>query len=492
MKSTRTFTLIVVSTIMTVSILGLASFSFAFQSQTSACGGCHSTSGVLTLTSNATGSVDATIGVPFALVCDSDGYSGSDNQYVISLQYGWADNDEFTFTASVVQDGSTADTNANQNEISTTFQFTPDSAGSFTIHIWAAATGMVGTLLSVSVDVSGADTTIPATSPTTSQTAPVGPGLEISPYLIIGFIGVIILVGLILGQRRRKPSDEPLPIIEDKIEPPPPAVVEVLRGGEIVGGKYVYKVKVNNGTQYVINNVIVTLTAYPEDCMILEDETTKTIKRIEPGGFRSPSFSFRPTEDCVKGNIRATVSYIDHMDESQIMKVEPHEIKSVCDLLNPLASTIEEFDLILGEMEVIAKDQIMDWNPEVIFKKTNVHLTSCNFHIMDSKSSEEDGKFRGEVRGLAVGKHTDKKVAVRVVITGSIDKNDAYVEMEVLGDDMAMLPVALGEITKGLDTWICLNCGEAFEPDEADALQTNLSAPCRFCRQTMNLDMYRK
>ncbi len=174
MNRTQRFTLIAIATVVAVSVLGLASFSLARLGYTSACDGCHNTSGVLTLTSNATGTVDAKIGVPFTLVVDSDGYSGSDNLYAISLQSGWADNDEFTFTASEVQDGSTADTNSNQNEITTSFQFTPDSVGSYTIHIWVAAADDLATLLAVSVDVSVSDTTDPTIDSPPDREIPMG------------------------------------------------------------------------------------------------------------------------------------------------------------------------------------------------------------------------------------------------------------------------------------------------------------------------------
>jgi hypothetical protein len=302
----------------------------------------------------------------------------------------------------------------------------------------------------------------------------------------------LLILGLLIVMRRRKPGDDVGPIV-DEGEPPPPGVVEALRGGEIVGGKYVYKVKVNNGTEYVINNVIVTITAYPEDCMVsLDDDMAKRIKRIEPGGFRSPSFEFEPTSDCVKGNILATVSYIDHHDQNQIMTVRSFEIKSVCDLLTPMESTIQEFDLILGDMEVTTEQHTLDWNPEILFQNATTFLPSCNFHIMDSKSSEEDGQFTGEIRGLAIGKHTQKRIAVRLTIVGPIDGNEAQVDAEVLGDDLDMLPVALGEITKGINSWICLNCGAAFEPEEVDALRRNESVTCDHCKHTLTIDLYRR
>ena len=76
-----------------VVLLAAGAFSVtAFPTQTYPCGDCHSTTGVLILTSNATGTVDATVGVPFTLMLSQTGYSGGDGKVAIAIKYGWADN----------------------------------------------------------------------------------------------------------------------------------------------------------------------------------------------------------------------------------------------------------------------------------------------------------------------------------------------------------------------------------------------------------------
>ena len=83
--------------------------------------------------------------------------------------------------------------------------------------------------------------------------------------------------------------------------------VKILRGCEIVGGKYEYKAKIQNETDHIINKVTVSIISYPEHCMKLEGKRIKSIAIIEPTGFRSPQFTFVPTKDCVEGDIHATI-----------------------------------------------------------------------------------------------------------------------------------------------------------------------------------------
>ncbi|MGY5881845.1 MAG: hypothetical protein RTV31_16465, partial [Candidatus Thorarchaeota archaeon] len=62
------------------------------------------------------------------------------------------------------------------------------------------------------------------------------------------------------------------------------------RGCELSGGMFKFKVKVTNGSLYVITNVVVNIVGYPEDCLKVKEGLVKTIPRIEIGGFRSPEF----------------------------------------------------------------------------------------------------------------------------------------------------------------------------------------------------------
>ena len=331
-------------------------------------------------------------------------------------------------------------------------------------------------------------------------------------FIIPGTIGPIVLcvICAVILRRRRKPKpvryDEPAyyeavpervaPSIEVAAKVPeapvPKKEVVALRGCSAVGGQFEYKVKVKNDTDSVITNVNVTIVAYPRDCMEVSGPTSKTISRVEPGGFRSPQFIFSPTKDCVEGKIQASVTYIDYQDNPHTIHVEPYIIRSVCDLLKPLETTMEEFDLMLFDMETTSDERTMQWNPQVLFSKAEKFLPARNFHVLDKKSDIKDGIFRGMIRGLAEGKYTGKKVALRIGVSGPSEGHESKVTVEGLGDDIAMLPTTIEEIEDGIDSWICLNCGGALDTEEVTQLMAKAPVGCRYCGHTLTIALYKK
>ena len=321
---------------------------------------------------------------------------------------------------------------------------------------------------------------------------------------------VLCLSVLCICRRRRKTRRRPeyppepvyyetlpevTPVAETPVAPktvPVEKKVAALRGCQAVGGQFEYKVKIKNDTNSVITNVNVTIVAFPSDCMEIVGPTSKTISRIEPDGFRSPQFIFSPTKDCVEGRIQASVTYIDYQDKPHTIHVEPYTIRSVCDLLKPLETTMDEFDLMLFDMETTTDERMMDWNPQVLFSKAEKLLPARNFHILDQKSDVKDGMFRGMIRGLAEGKYTGKKVAVRIHITGNAEGHQSKVIVEGLGDDIAMLPTTIEELEDGIDSWICLNCGGALDTDEVTKISSRAPVECRYCGHTLTIALYKK
>jgi DNA-directed RNA polymerase subunit RPC12/RpoP/transcription elongation factor Elf1 len=268
------------------------------------------------------------------------------------------------------------------------------------------------------------------------------------------------------------------------------AGVKVMRGCEIVGGKFDYKVKVQNNSGYVITNVTVSIVAFPVDCMELAGESVKTISRIEVGGFRSPQFTLYPTKDCVQGKIVATVSYIDFLDQLHTMSVEPYLIRSVCDLLTPSKKTSAEFDLLLSGLEKTQQEQTLDWNAKVLFTKAEKILPTKNFHIVDVDEHVIAGEFIGTIRGYAEGKYTKRKIAVVIMMSGPENGRHAVVKVEALGEDVSMLPTTIDELADTMDSWVCLRCGAALEPEQVDELGKRLPIRCKYCTHTLTIALY--
>ncbi len=268
--------------------------------------------------------------------------------------------------------------------------------------------------------------------------------------------------------------------------------IHVFRGCEIIGGKFDYKVKIQNDTEYVITNVTVSIVAYPMDCMDLGGESVKTISRIEVGGFRSPQFTFYPTKDCVQGKVVATVSYIDFKDQLHTLQVEPYIIRSVCDLLQPSEKSTKEFDMILGSLTETHQEQTLDWNPQVLFTKAEKLLPAKNFHIVDKEEKIAGGQFIGTLRGFAEGKYTQKKVAVVFLITGPEHGRHASLKVEALGEDIAMLPTTIDELADTMDSWICLRCGAPLLPEQIEELGKRTPIRCVYCSHTLTIALYLK
>lgn len=130
---------------------------------TAECGNCHTTTpSPLVISSNATGTVNAAVGTPFTLIVDASGStSNKDGDFAVSVQAGWADNDQFSFTPHAVLDQAGDDLNLVQKQIQASFTFTPLAAGSWTLRIWSAAKGGLSKSLDVSVSAVVSDTTPP-------------------------------------------------------------------------------------------------------------------------------------------------------------------------------------------------------------------------------------------------------------------------------------------------------------------------------------------
>ncbi|MGY5881844.1 MAG: hypothetical protein RTV31_16460, partial [Candidatus Thorarchaeota archaeon] len=268
--------------------------------------------------------------------------------------------------------------------------------------------------------------------------------------------------------------------------------VEALRGCEIVGGTFEYKVKVQNESNSVITNVKVNIVAYPEESMSIAGDISREVSRIEIGGFRSLLFRFAPTKDCVEGNIVANVTFLDPLDEVHTLDVNPYTIRSVCDLLKPIEIESNDFSLILDGMQTSHEVHTVDWNPEILYVKTKQMLQSKNFHVISSDEHSSDGEYIGTIRGLAEGKYTEKRIAIIIIISGHMDRSSSSVRIEALGDDIAMLPTTIHELTEGVKAWTCIRCGAPLPPETVNLLRVKSPASCHYCSASLTIDDYSK
>ncbi|TXT55258.1 MAG: hypothetical protein BAJATHORv1_40169 [Candidatus Thorarchaeota archaeon] len=266
--------------------------------------------------------------------------------------------------------------------------------------------------------------------------------------------------------------------------------VSVLRGCEIVGNQFHYKVKVKNDSPYVITNVAVTIVGYPEDCLTLPGESAKILSRIEVGGFRSPGFILIPTKDCVRGKIVASVSFIDYKDRVHSVHTKPYVIRSVCDLLTPVEMKTTEFEKTLECLESAEQDFEVSWSPELVFKKTMSMVIHKNFHIVDNRTEVQEGEFTGTIRGSAKGKYTEKEIGIVITVSGKQKGRKALVKVKTMGEDVAMLPTTIEELGEHIDSWDCLRCGCKLSADQVVQLKLQKPIQCSHCGHTMSLELY--
>ncbi len=168
MRTSKKLTITLVFSVFIILIAGAYSAT-GKPSQPTECAPCHTLDPVLmTISSNATGTVNAKVGTPFSLVINA---ASLDTNVVapnmaVKVYSGWADNSQFSFADPLlVIDNGAGDSNANDAQISTTFSFTPLTVGSWILRIWTAAAkgdaGKITQKLDVTVSVTLSDSTPP-------------------------------------------------------------------------------------------------------------------------------------------------------------------------------------------------------------------------------------------------------------------------------------------------------------------------------------------
>ncbi|MBD3405347.1 MAG: PQQ-binding-like beta-propeller repeat protein, partial [Candidatus Lokiarchaeota archaeon] len=302
-----------------------------------------------------------------------------------------------------------------------------------------------------------------------------------------GIVSAILIIALVGGYTGKKWYDQRELETSDDLHVSqgvevPETQVKVLRGAEFVGNRLRYKVKVANESSSVITDVTITLVSYPKDSLKLYGEITKVVPKIDPEGFRSPSYEFAPTQDCVKGLISATVSFVDHKGTLHSTSTEPYEIRAVCDLLTPESITPEEFGIQLTELDrTDLTVKVDDWTPKEMHTKTLQALKESNFFQVGDHQTEKAGKVEREITGWAKGKYTGKNLGIQVTIIGTPGEKGAVCKLEMIGEDESMILPALDEISKRLSTWLCPQCNATLPMEIVQKLKLAECCECPFC-----------
>ncbi len=262
-----------------------------------------------------------------------------------------------------------------------------------------------------------------------------------------------------------------------------PQLVRAQRGGEFIGNRMRFKVKVFNDSPYTITDVRVFLISYPlESLRLASEDDNAYYSKIEPNGFRSPTFDFLPTQDCVRGEICGGLSYVDMKGQPHTLTTKPFVIRSVCDLLIPDQVAPREFELKLKQLEcgeMVVK--VTDWTPEEMYEKALRIVEDANFYEVSSDSGVENEVVHAKISGLAKGKYTGKSVAVELLISGPNGKKGANCTIKVSGEDQAMIMPAIDDLSERLSAWLCPMCSSPLTITNVEDLKAGKVITCPFC-----------
>ena len=191
-----------------------------------------------------------------------------------------------------------------------------------------------------------------------------------------------------------------------------------------------------------------SLISYPRECLTVTTKETRSVPKIESGGFRSLEFEFQPHKDCVEGTVHASVTYIDHMNQSHTIPVKPFVIRSVCDLLKPYAVTEEEFDEMILGWKKTGEFKKINVNIYDLFEKSKITLERHNFYIISAKlyESEDTPLVRGLIKAFAQGKYAGKKIGMLIEMMGHRDGELSQIRTSSTSEDEAMMASPIAEV----------------------------------------------
>ena len=272
-----------------------------------------------------------------------------------------------------------------------------------------------------------------------------------------------------------------------------PKTVRVLRGDQIEGGDYIFKVKVINNKIYNITDVDIHILSYPEESLVLSrvdghqkvsTDRAKFHKISKGGGFVSPSFVFKTKKDCIKGKIHAVINFIDEEDRIRTINIEPHDIRIICGLLRPKEVSNEDFDKLTIDLltfKKVGQDLTIYYKPEQLYQKLFVLLKKKNFAIIDSKQETSSGKFLGVIKGFAEGTFSKNSVGLKLTITGTEGEQFSTLKVEVFAEDKDMTPSIISEFENAVNPQSCPECEENIPSDLVKQMMTGSVAYCEAC-----------
>jgi rubrerythrin len=197
-------------------------------------------------------------------------------------------------------------------------------------------------------------------------------------------------------------------------------------------------------------------------------------------------FEFLPSRDCVKGEVIASVYYVDHEGKPHLAMTDSFTVRAVCDLLIPETITPKQFEIKLadfshGEMTF----KVEDWTPEEMHSKALQVLEKSNFSEVTTDQGMIGEHIQSRITGWARGKYTKKNLGVELTITGRPGKRGATCSVRMSGEDEAMIMPAIDEMSQNLTAWLCPMCGGDMPEQAVVLIRDGKQSKCPFCGVTV-------
>lgn len=322
------------------------------------------------------------------------------------------------------------------NGSSIRYEYSIDSEGvyNFTLQVFDEDGNTAAFSTFVTAEASSGSTTGTASGTTAPTTDPTDPPLFLSPEFLLATIAIMGLVVGVVALKRRKQEVH--------------SGISTSRGVNLKGGVYTYIVKVMNTSRQTITDVKITLVSFPSDSMKCEDLAPREFKKIEKDAFETASWKLKPIQDCVKGEVKAHVLYLDAYGAVQNEAVEPYTLKAVCPLLKP--KPVDRLDWAEMELQGFQQDESsIDMGHITIIKAQEVVeqlIASSNFQYIASRVADTGM----EVWGWAEGEFSGEDIGL--VVTIGADKSSSSLQAKILvaSPIQEMLPIALEELQMGL------------------------------------------
>lgn len=285
-------------------------------------------------------------------------------------------------------------------------------------------------------------------------------------------------------------SDLPSIPVKPTVEPQD---IRVLRGGQIEGGEYHFKVKVINNRNFNITNVNINILSYPEESLILSridghpqfsPDNAKFHKISKGGGFVSPTFVFKPKKDCIKGTVHAVVNFINEKDQIDTINVEPHEIRMICGLLRAKIVSKEDFENLTKDLlafKKVGQEFTLPYDVDQLYQKLSILLKRKNFAIIDTEKKESEGKFHVFIKGFAEGTFSKHSVGLLLALTGSKGEQLSVLKVDVFAEDEDMTPSIISELENSVNPQNCPECQEKLPVELVRKILGGLPVFCEDC-----------